>query len=281
MDLQKEVEYLLNSGKTSNEIIDTLTSRDYSVKDVKTAMSIARTQSMDKKVSKVKHSTIIFVIIGIIAVVLLILKPYLSSLPPEDVADVGDIIVVYSEDPIEWLIEDNGTIEINVDEATEGEGISLFDSLQIYPGSGEIYSLKFFGQSFGEYFSTEYYNEDFELEILIGPELKVGDEILNAYATVRYRQDNSELYLFVDEDWKQAANGEMNIIWGNVTANLSTMHTKKFDFSNGKDGIYVDKLDYDVDWYTKGVSEGGVFFGEIDFENYANQNYDGRFVIIR
>ena len=119
------------------------------------------------------------------------------------------------------------------------------------------------------------------MEILIGPELKVGDEILNAYATVRYRQDNSELYLFVDEDWKQAANGEMNIIWGNVTANLSTMHTKKFDFSNGKDGIYVDKLDYDVDWYTKGVSEGGVFFGEIDFENYANQNYDGRFVIIR
>ena len=75
MDLQKEVESLLKSGKTKSEIINELTFQGYTISDIKIAFSMATAVHNDKKQSKEKLWIMLAVVVVVVAVALIFLRP--------------------------------------------------------------------------------------------------------------------------------------------------------------------------------------------------------------
>jgi len=88
-------------------------------------------------------------------------------------------------------------------------------------------------------------------------------------------------YLFVDEDWKEQSNENINIIWSSDITDNDSLHFKKFDFSQEKDGIYITKLTEDIDWFAvQNPITGKLFFGELSLEDVKNDEFNRTFIVL-
>ncbi|MBN2421877.1 hypothetical protein JXB41_01505 [Candidatus Woesearchaeota archaeon] len=99
------------------------------------------------------------------------------------------------------------------------------------------------------------------------------DGVSNGFILAKIENMSIVFYIFVDEDWKN--NLEFtNIVWGNDLQDTSSLNSKPFDFNSKKNGIYIDKVDYDIDWF-KEHTNGGIVVGEIDFNTLSGQDKKG------
>jgi hypothetical protein len=71
-----------------------------------------------------------------------------------------------------------------------------------------------------------------------------------------------DVYIFIDEDWKKSLN-YTNIVWADDFSDKDNINMREFDFSNSKDGIYVDVIE-DTAWKQYNPVEGGLMVGEVD-----------------
>ena len=66
----------------------------------------------------------------------------------------------------------------------------------------------------------------------------------------------------------------------NIT-DKENLNSKKFDFSNEKNGIYIEKIDKDISWFiNQNPVVGRLFFGEITLEDVKASNYKKTFIAL-
>jgi hypothetical protein len=192
--------------------------------------------------------------------------------------------VFFSEQPENWVYDNPSTIQddIRIDSFMASEGkLRLEKGQQNYLSDGEMESFFYSGLYGGEEFKSEYLPEGFfnqtrglslslkrkradELaKMQITNEFVSGDSVVNGF--VLAREENSKLvfYIFVDEDWRNKLE-YTNILWGDDFKQADKLNLREFDFSRQEDGVYIDKLETDVDWYKLDPVRGGIIVGEID-----------------
>ncbi|MBU0756457.1 MAG: hypothetical protein KKF44_00190 [Nanoarchaeota archaeon] len=102
------------------------------------------------------------------------------------------------------------------------------------------------------------------IKIQITNNLDPNNGVIEGMILGKIENDDFVFYLFVDEDWKEQLE-YTNILWGKKLDDENTLNIRPFDFSNEFEGIFIDKIDYDVDWF-KTNSNGGIFLGEINMD---------------
>jgi hypothetical protein len=280
MDLEKEVVARVKEGKTKGQIIDELTSQGYSISSVKAAISVAYFGLTDKPKAHEK----LYTIIGVVAIIvmLVIIGSVFLSRDTSETSEIADLPSPYEQEPLEWLdVSEDKVVALDIAEATEDLGEIKRDTLQIYLPDGDIHSIMFFGYHNDTHFSEKYYDTDGIVKMKISSELKPGDGVLDAFAILKHDDVEPKIYLYLDKDWLDLGKENINIIWGSNLQNSSSVHTRAFDFSNKKNGVYVDVLDYDLNWYKELISKGGIWFGDVTFEEFASDDYSGEIVIVR
>jgi len=228
---------------------------------------------MDKK-------TWILVLIVVLAVIVVFLFfPKKETVIEEDIP--------FSNFPPDWIEEleeltpDNKNIEINVIEATEGRAEFIVDQERYIDVDGEIISLFYGGSYQGEVFSNIYRDEAGNMKMLIWDNMNPNDGVIEGFGLFKKENDAFVIYLFVDEDWKQQSNGNINIIWGNNITDKENLNAKTFDFSTEEKGIYIDKITKDVSWFVdQNPVVGRLFFGEISLADVQAGNYQRTFVAL-
>lgn len=176
----------------------------------------------------------------------------------------------YTIEPEPWIEEtpydDNPkNIEISVSRATRGKSVMDFNKQEYYEnGLKTLFSSGiYYGQPFEIVYLKEGYKEEYNINdyalIDIGPKMDPTDGIIEGFILGKYEEDNFVFYLFVDEDWKEKIEFT-NILYAN---DLTNPKIKQFDFSNFKDGIYIDKVDGNFDWFETSPRKGGIYLGEI------------------
>ncbi|MFH0875481.1 MAG: hypothetical protein V1859_06070 [archaeon] len=101
-------------------------------------------------------------------------------------------------------------------------------------------------------------------KISIGNEMDPYDGIINGFILGKIENETVVYYIFVDEDWKNNMTFT-NILWSSNLKNADATSIRQFDFSNGQDGIYYDKIDNFGNWFF-GKRKGGIFVGEITLD---------------
>lgn len=172
-------------------------------------------------------------------------------------------------------------VEINVFKATRGQAtVSSQEDLNV---KGETTSLFYHGSYEGNpfqtlYVSPEFYNlsqgkteqEQIELSkksalMQISPDMDPTDGVIDGLILLKQEDGIFSVYIFVDQDWKDKV-GYTNILWGDDFRDPATLHTRQFNFTTQKNGIYTDKIEQDVDWFNESPVRGGVIVGEINLE---------------
>ena len=71
----------------------------------------------------------------------------------------------------------------------------------------------------------------------VSPEMKPNDGVIEGYLVERFLNDTYEVFIFLDEDWKQKV-PNTNVVWGK-----DYVFARPFDFSNEiSQGIYMDEI---------------------------------------
>ncbi|MCK5283544.1 MAG: hypothetical protein KAK00_09140 [Nanoarchaeota archaeon] len=190
----------------------------------------------------------------------------------------------FSEKAENWIYDNPSTLEedikIDVFMATEGK-TKLEKSQQNYFIDGDLTSFFYSGMYKGMPFKSEYLPENFynltrglsltekrkkadELTLMqITNEFNSDDGIINGFILGKKENNKLVFYIFIDEDWKSELEFT-NIIWGDNFRNIEALNERQFDFSKSEQGVYIDKLETDVDWYKNDVISGGIVVGEIN-----------------
>jgi len=201
----------------------------------------------------------------------------------------------FTEEPETWIedIPETDDVRINVNKATKTLG--FFDGLREefdYYGK----RLTFFyhgyykGKSFDEiYIDEEFYDqgyvnfpqqdiEDTYVKMKISEEMNPNDGIIEGFILVRLENEELVFHVFLDEDWKNNVE-YTNILWTNdFTTN--DVNVNKFDFTESHNGIYINKIQGNFDWFKKRTN-GGIYVGEIDDEVIKKTEYDGTLMYVR
>lgn len=189
--------------------------------------------------------------------------------------------VEYSAYPPDWIEEEDTHKKINVPEATEGRGEFIGDQQRYVDVDGEILSLFYGGSYEGNIIKNSYRDEEGNTLMRIWDQINPHDGVIEGYGLFKREDDKFVIYLFVDEDWKQESRGNINIIWGNNISEKDSLHHRRFDFSNVKDGVYIDRVEKDVSWfYTQNPVFGRLFFGEITLEDIKKKDYEKTFIAL-
>ncbi len=210
----------------------------------------------------------------------------------------------FTPEPETWISDDrnseqSGDIIIDVQKATKS--LSIFDNRkQEYYYYGKripFFSHGYYkGESFtGIYFDPIVYNlsegkTQVEIEELIDentliqilPNMNPEDGVINGFILAKAENESFVFYLFVDQDWRNKIQFT-NILWGDDLTDPSTLKVRPYDFSEEQDGIYVDKIDYDIGWIKKDTN-GGVFLGEIDLNTLkikSQKNLNATFIYVQ
>lgn len=202
----------------------------------------------------------------------------------------------FTIEPEPWIeknevTEDPDDIEINVFKATRKKGI-VDVSQEDYFINGDTISFFYHGFYKGNDFQTTFLKEEFdnislgktikEQEALvkkytlmkIGTEIDPNDGIINGLILGKEENGKFVFYIFVDEDWIKQLK-YTNIVWGDKFLDSTTLHMRTFDFTKVKNGVYIDKIDEDVDFFKMSPVEGGIVVGEITPELLkAYYNYE-------
>ena len=224
--------------------------------------------------------------IGVIVpiIILIILLAYI--LWPEKEIVVEEELR-YSNHPPDWIEEleeatpDNANTGINVIEATEGRGDFIVDQERYVGADGKMISLFYGGSYNGEVFNNIYSDSNENIKMRIWDNMNPNDGIIEGFGLFKKENDVFVIYLFVDEDWKIQSKENINIIWGDDITDKENLNAKKFDFSNEKNGIYIDKITEDVSWFVEQDPViGRLFFGEISLEDVKATNYEKTFIAL-
>jgi hypothetical protein len=191
----------------------------------------------------------------------------------------------FTLEPQTWIEENKETdnpndIEINLFKATRGKAL-LDGGQEDYYINGDIESFFYYGSYKGNDFQQAYVNESSQ-ELSKGKSIQEeeqlaenltlmritniinpNDGIINGFILGKEESNIYSFYIFLDEDWKNQV-PSTNILWGDDFENPETLNIKPFDFSDSQNGIYVNKLDYDIDWFQKSPRKGGIIVGEIN-----------------
>lgn len=218
--------------------------------------------------------------------IIVVLALIIINIPKKEVYDVEEE-VRYSNFASDWIEEleevtpDNKSTEINIIEATEGRGDFIGDQERYIDIDGKIISLFYGGSYNGETFNNIYYDSNEKIKMMIWDNMNPNDDIIEGFGLFKKENDVFVIYLFVDEDWKRQSNNNINIIWGNNITDKENLHSKKFDFSNEKNGIYIDRITEDVSWFAEqNPVIGRLFFGEISLEDVKASNYERIFIAL-
>jgi hypothetical protein len=107
------------------------------------------------------------------------------------------------------------------------------------------------------------------------------DGIIEGFALMREEQGKIVLYVYADEDWKMQSNGYLNLIWADNISDSAAIQSRQFDFSNGLDGIYFDKIDQDFSWLRdQNPLVGRIFIGQINIDDVRNDNFNRTFIAV-
>lgn len=169
----------------------------------------------------------------------------------------------FSENPKDWIKENERVISVDIREATQAKGSFEYERQKLQTKEGLVglfFNLVFEGKLL----------EKSNYSMKISPDLNPTDGAINFFALVKEESGKLVLYLFVDEDWKQKSNGELNLIYGDIQ-DKDALIQRKFNFLNSKNGVYIDKLD--CEWL-KEPEYYRLFVGEITKEQIKNSQYN-------
>ncbi len=114
-------------------------------------------------------------------------------------------------------------------------------------------------------------NQTFTL-IRTMPDIKASDGVPEAYMVPRFENDELIVNIFIDDDFRDHLEDDVNIIWGSEYQNF-----REYSFDEVfEPGIYVDTVhDNDTDRFIYGGNDANVFVGDATQENARNKNLDG------
>jgi hypothetical protein len=144
------------------------------------------------------------ILVGIVLLLVVISTVYLFTRPEEE--------IYYSEDPVTWIQDRSGGVkQINVDSITKGDGWDADDQLFLtINGSETVFPYE--GYYKGQYFDREHIKNG-EVKMRMASDFKPNDGIIEGYIVERYYNDTFDIFIFLDEDWKNLM-PQTNIIWG-------------------------------------------------------------------
>ena len=223
------------------------------------------------------------IIFGIIAIVLIVSAVFgIKQLITPEVEGNE----YFTLEPESWIEEIDYTakpadVQIDLFKATRGNAMMVDNIQEDYNLNGKLYSFFYRGSYKGSPFKTVYIIDEFYNKYIgqpveeqekhaventlmkISPEIDPTDGVINGFILAKQENGKFVFYMFVDEDWKQKLN-YTSILWGDNFANPNSLHTRPFNFQNSINGIYIDKLEEDIDWFESMPIEGGIAVGEID-----------------
>jgi hypothetical protein len=196
----------------------------------------------------------------------------------------------YTIEPEPWIEEtpfDNNddNVIINVNKATRSESKFEINKQELYKDglktlfSNGIYKGNPFEQAYLDpAFVNDSDNLDKYILIKIGPELNPNDGIIEGFILGKYEGEEFVFYMFVDQDWRDNLE-YTNIVYGN---NIKNANIRQFDYSKVVNGIYIDKITGDFNWFETSPRIGGVYLGEIDLNTIDNNNIINKtFIYVR
>jgi hypothetical protein len=227
------------------------------------------------------------VIMVILLIILILIPVYLITRPVEKIPDKESSAGPhYSEYPGDWIEPENesiedGAININVAEATEEQSEYVLSHQRYVDFDGSIKAIYYEGSYKGEYFKSAYEDSEGNVKIATGTKIDPYDGILESFALLKKEDGKFVLYLFIDEDWKKESNSDINIIWGNDLRNNEIMNSRKYDFSKEQNGVYFDKVTDNLEFLTEQTTvTGGLFLGELSFEDFKNDKFENQTFIV-
>ncbi|MFH1133562.1 MAG: hypothetical protein V1735_03665 [Nanoarchaeota archaeon] len=187
-----------------------------------------------------------------------------------------------SEYPPDWVDVQGDVRQINVSEATQRRGDLVPGHQRYYEMNGQLTVLFFSGAYNGNVFSTQYKEGDRTL-FMIRPGMNISDGIPEFFAVYRRQEERPQMVLFVDEDWKQLSGGRLNIVWSDDFGDNSSLQGRPYDFSQEKDGVYIDTIDENLDWVAnQNPIVGGIFVSSFDVEGIRAESFlAGTYVFLR
>ncbi len=217
-------------------------------------------------------------ILGVLAVVIIGILLFNMFKPEQSRLDEN---FDYSVEPESWIREEEDTIIVDVAQATSGNAQHVFSQQRYIDTDGSIVTLFYEGNYLGKAFKRVYYDEDDEAKMRIYPEMNPNDGVIDSFVLFKKEDGNFVFYLFVDEDWRELSNDNINVIWGSDIQDTDNLHYEPFDFTKNDDGIYYMKITDDIEWFmNQNPVTGRLFFGEITLQNVRNKDYDKTFVIV-
>jgi hypothetical protein len=182
----------------------------------------------------------------------------------------------FTKEPSSWIEEDRATNKkdfiINIKKATEDNSL-IFSNQQDYQVNDDLISFFHYGYYKGFFFRNVYSDKEITSEtelreyakIIISNRLVPNDGIIEAYVLAKRNGNNFEFFIFVDEDWKNQL-AYTNIVWGNDFSDKNTLNLFPFDFSTSKEGIYIMKINGDLNWFELNPRTGGIMVGEVNLD---------------
>ncbi len=182
-----------------------------------------------------------------------------------------------SDDPLDWIDSSSAVATIDVEEATRGA--STVEGAQSIPLlGGEVAGLHYSGMYRGDVFSRSFAANG-SLLMKSGSSMDPRDGVLEGLIMARVNGTLSstptvtQVYVFVDDDWKRDASNRLFILWSSNGQEVSSFSEKSFDFSNERDGVFVDVITGDFSWIlkTKGESLGRIVVGDASLQGVQEQ----------
>jgi hypothetical protein len=92
--------------------------------------------------------------------------------------------------------------------------------------------------------------------------IKPNDDIPDSFMLMKFENNSPALYIFLDEDWQNIF-PDTNIIYGENFKQSSTLTQLPFQFTQQQEGIYINKITENLDFYFGTVFNGGTALGPI------------------
>lgn len=204
---------------------------------------------MDKKL-------VTALIIIIITIAVLLAVTHLSEKPA--------VQQQYSDNPADWVKQG----EINVEQATKGTSY-INEIGQQYNDAETSTVFELEGYYKGEYFNTEYTDENRRTKMRLTNKMNPNDGIVEGFMTERKDSETEKwiVDIFVDEDWKKQV-GKTNIYWGTMY-----LQNKQFVFAEVSPGIYHDQIIDDSDRLLENarIRTFGIIVGDLTREETAGK----------
>ena len=221
-----------------------------------------------------------FVTVSLI-IIILILSAYLYLQPAEPSAVLDE--PSFSQVANDWIEqqEEKENFEINITEATEARADYSLGHQRYIDYDGSINSFYLTGSYMGELFSMTYLDANDRVLMRIYSDLKPSDGVSEGFMLVKREDNELAAYLFVDEDWKIKSKNNINIIYGENIQDKESLISRRFDFSNNQDGVYIDKVKGNLNWLTEqNPILGRLFLGEISLEDIKKSDYNKTFIVL-